>query len=80
MNGAQLDAITPVERAVILALAQGLTLGEIAAARGCAYETIRKHVENLRAKLHVHRNAGVVGLAVARGIIAADDIREGVQG
>lgn len=64
---------------MILRLAAGDTIAQIAVDTGRAYETVRTHCERLRDKLHVRRNAGVVGRALAVGVISLDELREALR-
>jgi DNA-binding CsgD family transcriptional regulator len=58
------DVLTPREREVLQHVAEGRTNGEVAAVLGISQETVRKHLENVYAKLGVHTRTGAVAALV----------------
>jgi len=54
--------LTPREVEVVLALERGLRNADIAATLGISPQTVRKHLENVYAKLGVHSRGAVVAL------------------
>lgn len=62
-------ALTPAERAVLQALADGNVPKEIAEATGCSVNTVRVHVRRIIEKFRCNGREQAVRLARARGII-----------
>jgi DNA-binding CsgD family transcriptional regulator len=57
--------LTPSEGAVVLALARGRSLAEVAAERGISLHTVRTHVKRSLAKAGVRRQADLVRLVLS---------------
>jgi DNA-binding CsgD family transcriptional regulator len=62
-EGRPLPSLTPRERAVVELVAEGKTNTEIAAALWIAPSTVKKHLENIYAKIGVGRRAAAVAAA-----------------
>lgn len=71
----QLEALrrlTPRERAVLMRLGQGRSPAQIADELGVTRNTMRKHLQNLYAKLGVHSRLEIVRYALERGLVNPD--------
>lgn len=66
------DDLTPRERDVLGHLAAGLSNKHIAAELGLRPGTVRIHVSNILAKLHVENRTAAAVLARERGLVATD--------
>ena len=66
------DALTEREREVWLAIARGLTNGEIAASLVVSEATVKTHVGNILAKTGVRDRVALVVLAYEHGAIGSD--------
>ena len=56
----EVDQLTDRERAVLGSLARGQLYKEIAAELGMSLDTVRKHLQNIYHKLHVHTRTEAV--------------------
>lgn len=70
---APFDRLTDREKETLAALAQGLTVGQIAARWVVAETTVRSHVRSILAKLGVQSQLQAVVRAVHRGWVFPDD-------
>jgi DNA-binding NarL/FixJ family response regulator len=61
--------LTPKEKEILLQLIKGKSYKMIADAVGCSYETVRTHMKNIYAKLHVHSNTEAVLKALHEKIV-----------
>ena len=68
------DDLTPRERDVLRAVALGRSNREIAAALGIGDETVKTHVKHVLAKLGAENRAQAAVRALARGVVAPDDL------
>lgn len=59
---AQLHGLTPTEALLAAALAEGRTVTQYAAERGCSEQTARVHLKHILEKTGTHRQAELVGL------------------
>lgn len=66
---ARLHGLTPAEADIAEAIASGLTVDEIAAARGRSAATVRTQVKTLMAKMGVTRQADILRLASRVGLV-----------
>ena len=57
--------LTPAEGGVVLALARGMSLAEVARERNVSVETVRTHVKRSLAKARVRRQADLVRLVLS---------------
>jgi DNA-binding NarL/FixJ family response regulator len=69
-----LDHLTTRETEVLRCLALGRSNKEIAGILGVGEETIKTHVANVLAKLHVENRAQAIVQALKRGLIALDEL------
>jgi DNA-binding NarL/FixJ family response regulator len=67
-----IETLTEREREVWLAIARGLTNGEIAAELGISEATVKTHVGNVLAKTGSRDRVALVLLAYERGLVPAD--------
>lgn len=67
-----LDALTPREREILLAIAEGLNNGELAAHFFLSESTVKTHVGRLLQKLGARDRVHLVILAYEHGLLAAD--------
>lgn len=72
--GAGLDDLTPRERDVLRQLALGISNRDIGQALSISEETVKTHVANLLAKLHVENRAQATVQALKRGLLSMDDL------
>ncbi len=63
------SSVTPREREVLKAMAEGMRNKEIAAALGITEETVHAHVKNIFFKLNVRDRTAALTAAIRRGII-----------
>ncbi len=63
------EALSAREREVLVALARGLSNGEIAAQLTISTNTVRHHVRNILAKLEVTNRTEAVHVAMQRGLV-----------
>ena len=63
--------LSPREREVLIALAEGLAAGETAQRLSVSTRTVQTHRERLRAKLNIHTIAGLTRFAIEQGLIAS---------
>jgi DNA-binding NarL/FixJ family response regulator len=73
---AALARLTPREREILLALADGQTSGQVADSLGISALTVQSHVKNILAKLNVHSKIEAVTLAWRFGLVTRE--RQGV--
>ena len=66
------SVVTPRERDVLLAMADGMRNKEIAAALGITEETVHAHVKNIFFKLNVRDRTAALTTAIRRGIIRVE--------
>lgn len=66
------DHLTPREREVLQLVVEGHSNGEIGATLGISVKTVEKHRAGLMAKLGVHDVAGLVRIALTRGLVFPD--------
>lgn len=66
------SSVTPREREVLKAMAEGMRNKEIAAALGITEETVHAHVKNIFFKLNVRDRTAALTAALRRGIIRLD--------
>ena len=62
---AQLHGLTPTESILAAALAEGRTVTQYAAEKGCSELTARVHLKHILEKTGTHRQAELVGLLVS---------------
>jgi len=62
--------LSPRERQVLVALAEGLAAEETARRLAVSTRTVQTHRERLRAKLNIHTIAGLTRFAIETGLIA----------
>lgn len=62
--------LSPREREVLVALAEGLAAEETARRLAVSTRTVQTHRERLRAKLNIHTIAGLTRFAIESGLIA----------
>jgi two-component system nitrate/nitrite response regulator NarL len=62
--------LSPREREVLVALAEGLAAEETARKLAVSTRTVQTHRERLRAKLNIHTIAGLTKFAIETGLIA----------
>jgi DNA-binding NarL/FixJ family response regulator len=62
--------LSPREREVLVALAEGLQASETAERLAVSTRTVQTHRERLRAKLNIHSIAGLTRFAIEHGLIA----------
>jgi len=72
--GVRLDDLTPRERDVLRQLALGISNRDIGQALSISEETVKTHVANLLAKLHVENRAQATVQALKRGLLSMDDL------
>jgi len=72
LQRAALERLTPREREVLQALAEGLTTDEVAARFSISPRTVNSHVGNILMKLGVHSKLAAVLLAVRHGAVRLD--------
>lgn len=65
-----LSALTPREREILVALAEGATPGSIAATRDLAPSTVSTHLQRIRAKLGLQSVAELVRFAIDHELVA----------
>jgi DNA-binding NarL/FixJ family response regulator len=65
-------SVTPREREVLKAMAEGMRNKEIAAVLGITEETVHAHVKNIFFKLNVRDRTAALTAAIRRGIIRLD--------
>lgn len=70
---AEVYDLTAAESRVALLLAEGQSVGEVAASTGRTESTVRWHVKNLHSKLDVHRQADLVRLVLSTAAAAPTD-------
>lgn len=63
------EALTPRELQVLTALSEGLSTPGVCAQLGITPNTLRTHVQNIMAKLHVHSKLEGVAFALRHGLI-----------
>jgi DNA-binding CsgD family transcriptional regulator len=63
--------ITKREESIIMCLADDLIAKEIAGQLGISTKTVQFHVQNIRRKLGVHGNAGVIRWAIRMNLLQA---------
>ena len=63
------NGVTAREREVLTALAEGLTMKEMASRFGVGISTLDKHVRSIKEKLDRHTHGGIVAAALREGII-----------
>lgn len=61
--------LTPKEKEILTFLVQGLSFKMVAESVGVTYETVRTHMKNIYAKLHVNSNTEAVSKAIKEGIV-----------
>ena len=71
--------LTRTESRVAASLAEGRSVGEIAASTGRKESTVRWHVRNLHSKLGVHRQADLVRLVLSAAVATSAEEPEGKQ-
>lgn len=59
-SGQELGTLTLQEQQILGKLAEGMVPKEVAAAMGISWETVRKHLTNIYAKMHVHSRTEAV--------------------
>ena len=64
-----LDALTPRENEVLVAVARGLSNAEIAATLFMSQATVKTHVSHLLAKLHARDRTQLVMVAYEAGVV-----------
>jgi DNA-binding NarL/FixJ family response regulator len=74
---ARLRALTVRERHVMKLLAEGSTMRQIGERLSVSEHTVRTHMQNLYAKLGVHRRVEVVRLAARYGLLEREPPRDG---
>ena len=65
--------LTPREREVLVAIADGQSNKEIADTLGIGVRTIETHRERIMRRLNIHSVAGLTKYAIANGLITLDD-------
>jgi NarL family two-component system response regulator LiaR len=68
------DGLTPREREILQHVALGRSNKEIALLLSIADETVKTHVANVLAKLHVENRAQAIVQALRRGLLALEDL------
>lgn len=68
------SALTEREQEILLELAQGHSNKEIAARLVIGEETVKTHVGNILAKLHLRQRSQAVIYALKKGLISLDDL------
>ena len=63
------SGLTPREVEIVELIANGMRNKEIAAKLGISDETVKVHVRNVLAKLHVNDRSAAISIAMRRGII-----------
>ncbi|HRE01373.1 MAG TPA: helix-turn-helix transcriptional regulator, partial [Ilumatobacteraceae bacterium] len=71
------DALTPTEREVVEAIADGLTNPQVAARLLMGRETVKSHVSSVYTKLAVTNRVQLVALVVARPPVTGPQRLEG---
>lgn len=71
------DDLTPRERDVLDRVAEGLSNKQIAATLGLSPGTVRIHVSNILAKLHVENRTAAAMVARSAGLLAAEHDQTG---
>jgi len=66
-----MNPLTPTETGILLSLADGLTVGQIADEREVSFHTVSGQVKSLRAKLGARTTAHAVALAYHRGLFVS---------
>jgi len=65
---ASLPTLTPREKEILVHVARGLANKEIAAALGIVEGTVKRHLQNILAKLHLRNRVELATFAVSRGL------------
>jgi DNA-binding NarL/FixJ family response regulator len=73
---AKVPQLSPREREIMHAMAEGLTAEKIGDEFGVSVETVRTHVRNVIRKLQARNRVHAIALALERGEIALDKGRE----
>jgi NarL family two-component system response regulator LiaR len=69
-------ALTPREQQVLQLVARGLTNREIAETLVVSEETVKSHVGNILAKLHLAHRTQAALYALKQGLVSLDEIEE----
>jgi two-component system nitrate/nitrite response regulator NarL len=72
-KGPDLEALTNREREVLVLIAKGLGIKEIACNLGVGVRTVETHRERAMRKLDIHSVAGLTRFAIAKGLITLRD-------
>jgi DNA-binding CsgD family transcriptional regulator len=72
----QVNVLSRRERECLLWVARGKTYMEIGLILGLKFGSVRSHLDHCRYKLNSASLAQATAVAVVRGLITADDLRE----
>jgi len=72
---ASLPTMTPREREILALVARGLANKEIAASLGIVEGTVKRHLQNILAKLHLRNRAELATFAVTQGLARPGSVR-----
>jgi DNA-binding NarL/FixJ family response regulator len=67
------SGLTPTENEILTLVAKGYTYREIAEKRFISVKTVQNHVQNILAKLHMHRRYELMRYAIQKGLDRAPD-------
>jgi DNA-binding NarL/FixJ family response regulator len=67
-------ALSPREREVLVAIADGLSNKDIATRLGIVLRTVETHRERLMRKLNIHNIAGLTRFALTKGLVSLEEV------
>lgn len=80
LKGEYRSELTPREKQVVLYLCLGMKESAVARELGICPATVHSHITRVHRKLDVSSRGLLVAMAIVRGVICVDDLRELLNG